>query len=265
MILQNNQISIEGPVPVCEKLWPNGKNCAYKFNDSSLMEDFVFHEKNIVLDEELSKALKYWNDIIDTKIKNDLFETKVEMKIDDVKETVLTNFVNDIARKISDSDICFYNLGGIRSTWYQGKVNEVDLFNMFPFNNTLVRFEMTGREVYHMFQNLAYYSLYPQSGTLQIFNFKNSIYTLKGLTLWDGDKETFIDPDKTYKICTNSFLANGGSGMSYVRKWYKELRNPKDFGNIRELFYSFVQKMNPVTEEKFIDKNNLRRTVENND
>ena len=261
--LLTNKINIEGPVPVCEKLWPNSKNCIYKYEDSSLMQDFIFHNKNITLDEELTKDLKFWNDIIDNKINNNLFYTNIEMSLDDTKETVLTNFVNDIGKIITESDICFFNLGGIRSTWYQGPVNEIDLFRMFPFNNTFVRFEMTGREVYHMFQNLAYYTLYPQSGTLQTYTYINSIYKMKGLTILDGDEEKFLDPNKVYKICTNDFLADGGSGMSYVRKWYKELRNKKDFGIIRELFYDYVQKMGNVTKEKFIDENHLRITIDN--
>ena len=262
-VLQTNKIVIEGPVPVCEKIWPDSKNCEYRYEDSSIMQNFIFHGKLISLDEELSEHLKFWNNIINEKIKNDLCETKDDMYLDDTKETLLTNFVNDIGKIITESDICFFNLGGIRSNWYKGNINEIDLFRMFPFNNTWVRFEMTGEEVYHMFQNLAGSAIYPFSGTLQTFNFKNDIYSMKNLLLWDGEDEKPLEPKKTYKICTNDFLADGGSGMGKVRKWYKTLRNKKDFGIIRGLLLKYMKNMKPITKEKFVDEKNPRITIEN--
>ena len=261
--LQVNKIQIEGPVPVCEKLWPDTKNCEYRYEDSSIMKDFIFHNDTVEIDQGLLTELKKWNDIIDQKINNDLCETKDDMFTDDVKETLLTNFVNDIGRIITDSDICFFNLGGIRSTWYRGNINEIDLFKMFPFNNTWVRFEMTGEEVYHMFQQLAGSVIYPFSGTLQTFSYINKFYTMKNLLIWDGEIEKPLEPKKTYKVCTNDFLANGGSGMGKVRKWYKELRNRKDFGIIRELLSDYLKKMKPITKEKFVDENYPRITIDN--
>ena len=261
--IQRNKIQIEGPVPVCEKLWPDSKNCEYRYEDSSVMGDFIFHNYNVTLDEKLNEALKFWRDIIESKINNTLCETRDEMTLDGTKETILTNFVNDIGKIITESDICFYNLGGIRSSWHRGAIDEIDLFRMFPFNNTWVRFEMTGDQVYHMFQNLAANTLYPFSGTLQTFSFIKSIYSMKSLLVYDGEEEKLLEPDKVYKICTNDFLANGGSGMGKVRKWYPELINKKDFGNIRELLLSYMKNMKPINKEKFVDEKYPRINIEN--
>ena len=263
-VLQKKNVQIEGPVPVCEELWPESKNCEYKYTDSSIMKNFTFHQKLVLLDEELANELKFWSDIINEKLKNNLVETKDEMCLDNEKETLLTNFVNDIGKIITESDICFYNLGGIRSTWHRGYINEIDLFRMFPFNNTWIRFEMTGEEVFHMFQNLAGSTIYPSSGTLQTLTYLNSYYTMKNLLFWDGEEERPLDPKKTYKICTNDFLANGGSGMGKVRKWYPDLRNKKDFGIIRESLLNFLKKMKVITQNKFVDENYPRLTIIDN-
>jgi len=260
--LQTKKVSIEGPVPVCEKLWPDTKNCEYRYEDSSLMQEFKFHESDFSVDEGLSNILSYWKNIIDDKVKNDICEVKDEMFLDDIKETLLTNFVNDVGRIVTESDICFFNLGGIRSNWHRGSINELDLFKMFPFNNTWVRFEMTGEEVYHMFQNLAASVIYPSSGTIQTFKYLDSYYTMKNILIYDGEEERPLEPNKMYKVCTNDFLANGGSGMGKVRKWYKDLRNPKDFGIIRELMYKFLKNIKPITKEKFVDENYPRITIE---
>ena len=261
--LQTAKITIEGPVPVCEKVWEDTKNCVYRYEDSSLMKSFKFHDRTMTADKDLVKTLEFWNNIINEKLENELCETKDDMYLDNDKETLLTNFVNDVGRIITESDICFFNLGGIRSNWYRGNINEIDLFRMFPFNNTWVRFEMTGEEVYHMFQNLAGSVVYPNSGTLQNFNYINNIYTMKNLLLWDGEVEKPLEPKKTYKICTNDFLANGGSGMGKVRKWYKTLRNKKDFGIIRNLLLKYMKNMKPITKAKFVDENYPRITIDN--
>ena len=68
---------------------------------------------------------------------------------------------------------------------------------------------------------------------------------------------------KTYKICTNDFLANGGSRMGKVRTWYKELRNKKDFGIVRGLVTKFLTVMKgTIREDKFIDKNYPKINIE---
>ena len=260
--LETNKIVIEGPVPVCEKLWPNSKNCEYKYENSKIMENFIFHNETVELDQGLLQEVKKWNDIIAQKINNELCETKDDMFIDGVKETLLTNFVNDIGRIITESDICFYNLDGMRSTWHKGYINEIDLFKMFPFNNTWISFEMTGEEVYHMFQNLANNTIYSYSGVLQTFSYNNKYYTMKNILAWDGEVEKPLEYKNTYKVCTNDFLANGGIEMGNVRKWYKELRNKKIYGNIRELLYNYLKNMKAITKEKFVDKNYPRVTID---
>ena len=254
-VIQNKKIQLEGPVPVCEKLWSNSKNCEYKYEDSSLMKNFIFHGKQISLDSEMKQTLKYWENIINNKIENNLGETVDEMYIIENKENLLSNFINDIGKIITDSDICFYNNGGIRTNWHRGPINEIDIFKMFPFNNSWVRFEMTGEEIFHMFQNLDKNIIYPSSGLSLFFLQQNTQLSLKNIMIYDGFEEKILNPKKIYKVCTNDFLANGGDAMNEVRVWYKELRNKKDFGNIRDLIIKYMSKMKGIiSEDKFVDK-----------
>ena len=262
--LIKNNVAIEGPVPVCEKLWPYYKNCIYSYSDSSIMKKFKFHKQEINIDKEMKDSLQFWENITDEKVTNDLAETEDEMTKSYNKESFLPNFINDLGRIITGSDICFYNNGGIRTTWHRGPINEIDVFKMFPFNNTWVRFEMTGEEVFRMIQNLDEKEIYPTSGLIQTFYKINSTYKVKSLLLFDGFEEKPLIPQKTYKICTNDFLANGGSGMGEVRKWYKELRNKKDFGIVRELVRDFLKLMKgKIRKDKFIDEKYSRINFEN--
>ena len=262
---QRTKVQIEGPVPICEKLWPDTKNCVYKYEDSSLMKKFKFHEKEVTLDQEMVDTLKFWESIINEKINNELAETEEDMpNYFGKEETLLSNFINDLGKIITDSDICFFNSGGIRTNWYKGPINEIDLFKMLPFNNTWVRFEMTGEEVVHLIQDLNQYYIFPTSGLIQTFSLIKSNYYVKSLLVYDGFNERPLDLKKTYKICTNDFLADGGGRMGTVRKWYKELRNKKDFGIIRDLVKDFLKKMKgKIREDKFVDNNHPKIIIEN--
>ena len=256
-------VKIEGPVPVCEKIWPDDQNCEYKYGDSSVMKNFKFHNKTIMIDSEMKKTLEYWEKIIIDKVRTDFIETEDEIYYINNKENLLSNLINDIGRIITESDICFYNSGGFRTSWHKGPINELDVFRMFPFNNTWVRFEMTGEEVYHMFQYLDTYSIMPKSGLIQYFSFKKSKFIIKNLLVYDGFEEEPLNPKKTYRICTNDYLANGGSGMGEVRKWYKELRNLKEFDVVRNLVKDFLTKMKgKIREDKFVDKNHPKIIIE---
>ena len=123
---------------------------------------------------------------------------------------------------------------------------------MFPFNNTWVRFEMTGREVIRMFKELNTNVIYPSTGVAQTYIKDEAYNVLRDIELWDGIKKTRIDLDKTYKICTNNFLANGGSGMSKIRKWYN-LRNQKECAIIRDSIVKYFKRMKIIKKEFFLD------------
>ena len=251
--LINDEIEIEGPVPVCEKIWDDTRACNYKENEpASNMRDILFHNSVLEVDQGLFDELDGWYQIINKKRTNILAETQTEISLNGEKETVLTNLINDIGRMITGADICFYNLGGIRHSWHKGGITEIDVFKMFPFNNTWNMFEMTGEEVIRMFKELNTNVIYPATGVTQTYLKKNMQNILRDIELWDGVKKTKIDLNKTYKICTNNFLADGGTGMSKIRRWY-DLRNNKVCGIIRDSIIEYFRNMKVIKKEFYID------------
>jgi 2',3'-cyclic-nucleotide 2'-phosphodiesterase (5'-nucleotidase family) len=251
--LINDEIEIEGPVPVCEKIWDDTRACNYKENEpASNMRDILFHNSVLEVDQGLFDELDGWYQIINKKRTNILAETQTEISLNGEKETVLTNLINDIGRMITGADICFYNLGGIRHSWHKGGITEIDVFKMFPFNNTWNMFEMTGEEVIRMFKELNTNVIYPATGVTQTYLRKNMQNILRDIELWDGVKKTKIDLNKTYKICTNNFLADGGTGMSKIRRWY-DLRNNKVCGIIRDSIIEYFRNMKVIKKEFYID------------
>ena len=254
--IQNNDIQIEGPVPVCEKIWEDTKTCIYKEDvPASNMKTILYHGLELEEDKNLLKELDGWYQILKPKMLNTLATTNTEVSLKGEEETILTNLINDIGRAITGADICFYNLGGLRHSWHKGGITEIDVFKMFPFNNTWNMFDMTGEEVIRMFRELNSGVIYPSTGLVQTYIKKNMKNILRDIELWDGIKKTKIDLQKTYKVCTNNFLAEGGTGMNKVRKWY-DLRNLKECGIIRDTMVQYFKKMEIINEEFFIDSKN---------
>ena len=252
--LINNDIKIEGPVPVCQKIWEDTKTCNYKEDESAdNMKSVVFHDSELTEPQELLKELDGWYQIIKPKMYNILATANTEITLKEENETILTNLINDLGKSITGADICFYNLGGLRHSWHKGGITEIDIFKMFPFNNTWSMFEMTGEEVIRLFKDLNLGVIYPATGVVQTYIKKDMKNILRDIEIWDGIKKTKIELKKTYKICTNDFLANGGTGMNKVRKWY-DLRNLETCGNIRDSMVQYFKKMKVINEEFFIDK-----------
>ena len=106
-------------------------------------------------------------------MKNILAVTYTEIKLNEEEETILTNLINDIGKNICGADICFYNLGGLRHSWHKGGITEIDVFKMFPFNNTWNMFEMTGEEVIRMFKELNSGVIFPSTDLIQTYIKKN--------------------------------------------------------------------------------------------
>ena len=259
----HDKIQIEGPLPSCDKIFTKSLKCTYiKPGDKSYgnLVEYTYHYKLIQIDEQLANILSDWKKIIFDKYNNIIVKNNLadDMYTNNGNETTLTNLVVDILKIISKSDFSFYNTGGYRTSWYVGKLNEVDLFLMFPFNNTLVSFEMTGEEVLRMLKNIQKNTIYPSSGLMQIIKFKkNNKLEMINAQIFDGENIQHIEKKKTYTICTNDFLAQGGSAFYNVRRWYTP-RNYKEYGIIRDLITEYMKNFENITRDMFVDERHPR-------
>ena len=254
--LQNNDVKIEGPVPVCEKIWPDTKECSYRGNEPTTnMKKISYHNSILETDQGIIQALDNWYTITKPKLENIIARTDTEITLNGQEESVLTNLVNDIGKIITGADICFYNMGSLSHSWHVGGITEIDVFKMFSFNNTWNVFDMTGEEVIKMFKELNINDIYPATGITQTYVKKNMKNYLRDIELWDGIKKSKIELDKTYKVCTNDFLASGGIQMRKIREWY-DLRNLEIHGIIRDDMVKYFKSMKVIKREYYIDEKN---------
>ncbi|MEZ3165482.1 bifunctional UDP-sugar hydrolase/5'-nucleotidase [Halorubrum sp. RMP-47] len=139
------------------------------------------------------------------------------------RETGYGNLITDAMRERVDADVAITNAGGIRSNavYGPGEITGGDIFNTLPFPNTVVTLELTGEE---LIETLESQVITLESETGQSFGEEISQQT-SGLRFeWvpheDADelvRDVYVggeplDPDETYAVAVNSYIANGGSG-----------------------------------------------------
>jgi 2',3'-cyclic-nucleotide 2'-phosphodiesterase (5'-nucleotidase family) len=267
--LQREKIQIEGPLPACERVFTNTLRCDYVTADNANtvgeLSEYTFHGMKVELNAEMNEALRFWKETIEKNITNVIVDNKDTLTIDYNNESALGNVICDGIRIVTGADVAFYNLGAFRVNWYPGKLTDVDVFNMFPFNNTIVSFEMKGHELLRAMQEIQIENkITPTSGIKQVLITKaqDRLVDLKltSFTFFDGYTETPLDLDKTYTVATNDFLAEGGSVFEPVRQWY-ELRNEKEYGITRDNMKVFLKAVNVLNSNEWIDPRNPRSIV----
>ena len=146
-----------------------------------------------------------------------------------LRETALGNLAADSVAALSGAPIAVVNGGGIRASLFEGEVRNTDLAAVCPFDNQIVKVEMSGNVLLKMLENsLTEYKSsadVPGGRFLQVsglhYTFDSSRAPherLVSVTLADG---TPIDKTAYYTVAVNNYMAgiNGyleGNGDGYT-------------------------------------------------
>lgn len=89
-------------------------------------------------------------DSIQAEIDKDFNEVLAELKDDWVRsrtESNIGNFVADAQRDAAHAHVAFMNVNGIRTNVSAGPLTKRELFEVLPFRNILVTFQLTGKQL----------------------------------------------------------------------------------------------------------------------
>lgn len=118
-------------------------------------------------------------------------------------------------------DCAVTNGGGIRSELPAGNVTRGDILTMLPFDNVLFVLTLKGSDVIELFnfigsvkQGAGAWAQVSKEVKYTITYDAAGNGTLSGLTINGAP----VDPDKTYKIATNDYMAGGGDGYVAFKK-----------------------------------------------
>ena len=170
-------------------------------------------------------------------------------------ESGLGDLIADGQRAFADADFAFMNPGGIRAPIAAGEVTYGELFSVQPFDNQVVRMQLTGDGVYRVLEQ----QQFGPGGTriLQVSGLKFSYNStnpagqrITGVTLPDG---TPIDRNATYTVAANSFIATGGDGFTV----FKEGTYPQTLGSDLDALEAHIEGLpqpftapDPATEQR---------------
>jgi len=200
------------PIPV------NLKN-ATKDDEGETVYTFVGME--IEEDPFLLNALTPYYDQVEVKLTEVIGYADGHFENEEIrlKEAALGNMVADAmlwATKSQGADFAIQNGGGIRADIPEGDINKKLIYEVLPFDNSVKTVDMSGAQVQAMFDFVATIPRgkggFPQvsdgvSFTVDFTTGQSSDILINGQP---------IDPNATYKVATNSFMAAGGDGYSMM-------------------------------------------------
>ncbi|WP_019636970.1 5'-nucleotidase C-terminal domain-containing protein [Paenibacillus fonticola] len=187
------------------------------------------------------------------------------------RETNLGNLIADgmlsKAKQLKDADIALMNGGGIRASIDEGDITMGELRTVMPFGNTLFVLDVTGKQLREGLENGI-------SGA-KLADLPGKFPQVAGMKFkWDPDgpanskvydiqikKEDVYVPlseTATYRLATNSFVANGGDGYASFAEAIANGAYNEDLGYPDyEIFMEYVDllggKVSPIVEGRIIE------------
>ena len=129
-------------------------------------------------------------------------------------ESVLGNWITDAMRWKTGVDIAFQNSGGIRADIASGSITIADIYELSPFNNVLIIFELTGQQIKEILEcdiergwdrlqvsgiTYRYYvkDAKPEGERVDFVEVDGEVVVTKGQILL---------PDKVYSVASNDYV-----------------------------------------------------------
>jgi len=130
-------------------------------------------------------------------------------------QSPMGNTIVDAMRYMVDADFAFLNLGGVRADIKYGPVTYRNIFDVMPFDNMLISFEVTGEFLKRIIETRVEGS---RAGL--IVSGAEVVYS-RSRPSWDRVTSLKIggeewDPDKIYKVATTDFLLQGNAGLTLL-------------------------------------------------
>lgn len=168
-------------------------------------------------DEEVKGIYDKWNEKLKPILDEVIGKTDVELSHDkNLGVSLLGEWACDVMRKEAGTEIAVTNGGGLRTSIPAGNITMGKLYEVMPFDNTLVKMQLKGSDLKKVIENgidnknvgwiqlsgvKVYYNPQAEAG--------NRITSMR---LLDGKK---IEDDKLYSVVTNDFMADGGDGYDF--------------------------------------------------
>ncbi|MDR3563604.1 MAG: 5'-nucleotidase C-terminal domain-containing protein [Negativicutes bacterium] len=168
--------------------------------------------------------------------------------------SLLGQWTSDIMRQATGADIAFQNAGGLRTSITAGPITMGNLYEVAPFDNTLVTVDMTGEQIMQVLEHGLFST---KIGMVQYSGLKVTFDSslpperrILAVTLADG---TPLAADRTYKVVTNDFMAGGGDQFTM----FGQGKNMVDtYIPLRDTLADFIRQhpvLSPRVDDRCVD------------
>ena len=260
------QSAIEGPIPICEKIFNKTNNCEL-IKPSEVEEyfptlEYQFHgikmEKTDTFSPIHNKYDSAW-EYYKVKI-CDIVGTEEILNIENNGDFYIGNILTEIQNRMTGSQISIFDAKLLSDTWNPGKLPKYKISSLITTQSKLCSFSMNGKELLKMMSILqsGEDKYYVTSGLKQIMSKdENNQFYLSQVKYFDGYKEEEIIPDKDYTISAiEELIVNGKGDFKNVLSWYKPQELKCDYGSIQELIEIYLKAQKTVDVRKYKDENN---------
>jgi 2',3'-cyclic-nucleotide 2'-phosphodiesterase (5'-nucleotidase family) len=176
------------------------------------MEAKLIPVSNVPPAEDIAAIIEPFRRKVEATMSEVIGEATADLLPSNNSESVLGDLIADAYREKGKTQIALQNPGGIRTRILQGKITWGNVFEVLPFQNTLVTVKLTGAQL----KKTLSWDLLAVSGLrLSIDLKKPAGERLVYATMADG---TLIDDKKSYTVTTNDFVLAGGDGFSEIGK-----------------------------------------------
>ncbi len=162
-------------------------------------------------DPAVLETIKGFSAEVDKEMSKVIGDSAVDLGFSEAGlDSDIGNWFTDAMRRQAGTDAAFQNSAGIRADLKKGPVRLRDIFQVMPFENTLVKLTMTAQQVKDLIaDNLRGGRSKMQVSGLKI-SFKNSPKGPVDVKIFKDGKE--LDPGDKLTVATNNYLTTGGSG-----------------------------------------------------
>lgn len=219
----------------------------------------TFHE-GMTPDPEIQKFMEQVKQKVAPIIEAEVGQTTevISRTENEAGESALGNLVADAQRWQMGTDFALMNPGGIRADIPAGKVTWGDLYTVQPFANDLVKMELTGEQIRRVlnqqFQDPNRVRILKTSGLHFTWNPNRPAHDrVVDITKSDG---TPIDPNQTYTVTANIFLAEGGDNFTVFTEGTQRVVGPLDLDALINYVKQLPQPFSANTEGRIQLSNN---------
>jgi 5'-nucleotidase/UDP-sugar diphosphatase len=255
---------------------PESSNKIVDYSQKEVLRT-VFAGPKDPFDPEVLRMVRVYDDQVKTEFARVVGQTRVDLMREPYQESNIGNSISDALLESSGTQIAFQNSGGIRADLLKGPIPMEGVYTVLPFDNVLVAMDLTGRQILELLEKSARleqrilqvsgmrvtYDMARPAGSRVARALVKTGASPEGMEKQqpaNPAQETGgqagaanpepdlplgyepLQPEKTYRVVTNDFLAAGGDNFTT----FKEGRNPAYGDTIRDAYLEYLKKYSPI-------------------